>query len=516
MKRVLLLTAIIFSMATAAFAGDKPSYNIKIRIKGLKDTMAYLAHYMGDNTYLADSARMDSKGWVTFKRDTALECGIYMIAVNRVKLFEFVVSETDFTLETDTANYMMSMKVKGSKENEIFFEFNQYTYKIGMEEEELKKRAKDWLNDPTKRDTVTKINERIKNIPREVYAYRTEFMKRYPNAVLTQLFLAMTEPDVPDAPIGADSNWQYYYYRDHYWDNVNFTSGCVLRTPVFQSKLNRFLEKVTVQHPDSLYAAAVSVIEKARPNKEAFRFTLVHIMNKYQNSQYICMDGVAIRLAAKYYNFNDCYWLDSTEIIRTRSNAESYLPSLCFMQAPELEMFDSTLQRKINKIVDRDTNEDVRARNLGILLSKEKTTNLYDVKADYTVLVFWDPDCGHCKKEMPIIKGFYDTVKARGVEVYAVGVEQDLEKWVQYIRDNQLKWINVTDVWNISQFRKYYNLTSTPQIFLLDKNKMIMAKRLGAEQLKEVLYNELKLPYTAPPKKDGEKDGHSPDDGHGH
>ena len=32
------------------------------------------------------------------------------------------------------------------------------------------------------------------------------------------------------------------------------------------------------------------------------------------------------------------------------------------------------------------------------LLSKK---HLSDVKADYTILVFWDVDCGHCQKEIP-------------------------------------------------------------------------------------------------------------------
>jgi thiol-disulfide isomerase/thioredoxin len=518
MKRLLLLTAVFLSIASAAFAGggDKPHYNIKIKIKGLKDTMVQLAYYMGDNTYLIDSARMDSKGVVVFSRDTTLDCGIYLLAVNKAKMFEFIVSETDFSLETDTSNIMMNMKVKGSKQNELFFEFNQHTYKIGLEEERMKKQAQEWALDLSKKDTLAKLNEAIKNIPQQVYNYRTEFMKNNPDAVLTTLFNALTEPQVPEAPKDAngniiDSNWQYAYYIDHYWDNVNFASGCILRTPVYHTKLMRYMEKATFQHPDSLYQSAVKVIEKTRADKETFRYTVMKLVNKYTESPYICMDGIPVRLAVKYYTYKDCFWLDSTEIARTRANAESYLPTLCYLQAPPLKMYDSTLERKIDKIIETDTNEQSRGIKLGILLNQEKSTNLYDVKAKYTVVVFWDPDCGHCKKEMPVIKSFYDSVKPLGVEVYAVGVEQDAKKWIQYIRDNQLKWINVTDSWNLSDFRKYYNINSTPQIFLLDKDKKIIAKRLGAEQLKEILYHELGLPYTAPPKKDGDKD-----DGHGH
>lgn len=521
MKRLLLLFSISFlflAHGNNAIAGNTPGYNIKIKLKGLKDTTVYLANYLGKDTYLVDSARLNSKGVGVFKRDTTLGCGIYMLAIGRVKLFEFVVSETNFELETDTADYLMSMKVKDSKENDIFFEFQQHAYRASVEENTLQQVARQWAADPTRQDSVKKIQEKLKKIPQEMYEYRLDFMKRYPNAVLTQIFNSMREPEVPDAPKDEngniiDSNWQFFWYKNHYWDNVNFESGCVLRSPVFHNKLERYIDKLTIQHPDSIYNSAVAIIDKTLANKEMFRYTLIWIMNKYEKSKYICMDAVPVRLAMRYYTKEHCFWLDTTEIMRTRSNAESFLPTLCNLFAPELRMYDSTLQRKIDKIVDEVKDEDKRANDLGFLLSREKTVNLYDINAKYTILVFWDPDCGHCKKEMPIIRDFYDTVKKYNVEVYAVGVEQETQRWIDYIRDNKMNWINVADSWNISGFRKSYNINSTPQIFLLDENKKIIAKRLGAEQLKQILYDELGLHYVAPPKKDGEDDDH---EGHGH
>lgn len=524
MKRLLLPSLLVLTMTLQAFADKGPAYNIKIKIDGLRDTMVYIAHYMGDNTYLADSVRCDKKGLAVFKRDTALECGIYMVAVNRIKLFEFIVSEQEFSLETDTADFIMHMKIKNSKENEIFFEFQKFTTNLGIEEVVLRKNLDLWKDDKSKKDTIEKINAYIKGIPAQVYNYRLDFIKKYPNSVIGQVFLSIKEPDVPPAPTDSlgnilDSNWQYRYYLEHFWDNVNFTSGCVVRSPVFQPKLTLYMDKVTIQHPDSVFNSCSRVLDRAKANKEVYRFTLQHLMTKYEKSQFICMDAVPVRLAIKYYTYKDCWWLDSTTIYRTRANAETYLPTLCNLYAPPLEMYDSNLQRKISKIVDTDTNETTRGYKLGELLEleKKKIVRMYDLKTDYTVVIFWDPDCGHCKKELPVIKQFYDTVKARGVEVYAIGVEQDVEKWIQYVRDNQLKWINVTDPYNLSRFRSSYNINSTPQIFLLDKEKKIIAKRLGAEQLKEILYKDLGIPYTAPPSdKKGEDGTHDEHDGHGH
>ena len=511
MKKVFLLIALFFTAALAAFSADKPEYNIKIRIKGLKDTMVYMAYYMGEATYMHDSARMDSKGWVEFKRDTVLECGIYLIAVNRVKLFEFVVSEQQFTLETDTANYITNMKVKGSKNNDVFYDWQKYVYSVEVEETSLKETLEKIQGNPAMADSARKISERIKQIPTTVYNYRKELIKNNPGMVLTQMFNFLSDPEIPPT---VDSASRFYYYRDHYWDNMDFTSACILRSPVYKGKLMRYFDNLFPQHPDSLWEAADKLVSKTLANKELFRYTLGTIINKYAESKLICMDGVAVRLTYKYYTKDNVFWLDTVETNRQRSNAESFMPTLCNLPAPPLMMYDTTLQRKVNKIVDSDTNEITRGDKLYRLLQKEKTTDLYDVKAEYTILVFWDPDCGHCKKEMPIIKKLYDTVKSMGVQTYAVCVEQDFENFVKYIREHKLDWINVSDIYNMTGFRKSYNLNSTPQIFLLDKNKRIMYKRLSAEQLKEILYHELKLPYTPPAEKPDES--HSPDDGHGH
>ncbi len=525
MKRIVLflsLSLFLLSFQNNAIAGKGDlHYKVKVKIKGVSDTMLYLANYLGNQTYLVDSTMVNKKGVAVFERDTVLDCGIYMVALGRTKLFEFVVSEQEFTLETDAKDYMANMKVKGSKENEIFFEFQQYAYSLGVEENKYRQLLEMWGKDPARADTVAKINAYLKTIPKQMYDFREKFVKKYPNAILTQIFNAMREPKVPDPPKDEngniiDSNWQYFWYKDHYWDNVNFTSGCVLRSPVYQGRLDRYMEKLTVQQPDSILASAITIIDKTLVNKEMFRFTLVRIMSKYEKSKFICMDAVPVQLALKYYTYDRCFWLDSAEIYRTRANAESYLPVLCNRYAPQVGMYDSILQKKIDYIVETDSNEQRRGERLGKLLRDEKShiKNLYDIKAPYTVLVFWDPDCGHCKKEMPIINGFYDKVKTYGVEVYSACVEQDTKAWLKYISENNHKWISVTDSWNISGFRKSYNINSTPQIFLLDKDKKIIAKRLGAEQLKEILFNELKIEYTPPPKKEGDdKDDHS---GHGH
>ena len=93
---------------------------------------------------------------------------------------------------------------------------------------------------------------------------------------------------------------------------------------------------------------------------------------------------------------------------------------------------------------------------------------------------------------MPKLKEFYDNWKDKGVEVYAVcgkTVKEDgMVQCAEFILEKEMTgWINVVDPYYRTKFKTTYDIKSTPQIYLLDKNKEILSKRLGVEQIEEVL-----------------------------
>lgn len=135
--------------------------------------------------------------------------------------------------------------------------------------------------------------------------------------------------------------------------------------------------------------------------------------------------------------------------------------------------------------------------------------DFYSLKSDYTILYFWDPECGHCKKITPKLQTLYEKkFRERNVEIYAIGkaVGDEFEKWKKFIRDNNLEFINVavTDklykaaMEDARPFMKYttleslnyqqtYDIYATPKVFILDKNKKIIGKSLSVSQLEEML-----------------------------
>jgi peroxiredoxin len=295
-------------------------------------------------------------------------------------------------------------------------------------------------------------------------------MKEHPTSFLAKIFRTSQDPDVPEAPIlpngKKDSTFAYKYFKAHFFDGVDFSDARLLRTPLIYNKYKQYLEKLTYQIPDSIAEACIYIIEKAKANKEVFKYTVVYTTSTYESSKIMGMDAVFVRLVEEYYNTGQAFWADSTLMFKISDRARVLKPLLLGKKAPNLLLYDD----------------------------KNQLQPLWGVKAKYTVLCFWDPDCSHCKKTVPQLGEIYHkSLKAKGFEVYGVCTETEGAKWHKFIEDNKLDWINVADLELHNTFRSVYDISSTPVIYILNEKKEIIAKKLGVEQIEEFTDNYMKM-----------------------
>lgn len=466
MKIQSTLLAILLSLVTSAGMAAE-AYSIKVKIKGLKNTECYLGNYFGDKQYIKDTVKVDENGRFEFTGKEKLPGGIYLVITKDKKYFETLITENQFfSLETDSTDFVGTMKVKGSEDNEQFYNYLQFIVKKQKQLEPLRKaleKSKD------NKDSVALLKKQMSALDKEVKDYKLNFIKEHPNKFLSKVFRASQEPEIPEAPKlpngKTDSTFAYRYYKAHFFDNVDFSDDRLIRTPVYHSKLEQYIKNLTYQIPDSINAAADFVVEKARAGKELFKYTVWWITNNYETSNIMGMDAVFVHMVEKYYTQDQAYWVDATQLYKIQDRAKTLKPILLGKQSPG--------------IVLKDT--------LG------KVHSLYSLKSKYTVLFFWDPDCGHCQKAVPKLVEFYEKFHPKGVEVFAVCTEVEADKWKKFIKEKNLKWINVADPKVETNFRHDFDITSTPQIFLLDEKKTIIAKKLDVEQLGDFMENHLKV-----------------------
>jgi hypothetical protein len=96
----------------------------------------------------------------------------------------------------------------------------------------------------------------------------------------------------------------------------------------------------------------------------------------------------------------------------------------------------------------------------------------------------------------------YDSMTNKNVEIYAVYTQGDWEGWKKRIAKDQFKFINVANAFGEDKFRAKYNIRTTPQIFILDENKNIRFKKIGAKDIPSTVQYLLEEQGVVPKKKE--------------
>ena len=497
MKKV-ILGSILAIAGFSAIKVNAQGYEIKVSIKNSKDSICLLTKYTWEQPYKVDTAQVDKNGNMTFKGKTALEKGIYSIYSPKkgALYFDFIVNESQkFSITTDTIGFYDKMKIVGPQENIEFMEFVKFMGSKNMERVNYEKEVKAKKT----ADSTKLITAKTTELFRDIKKYQDDYLAAKPNTYIATFIRLQNEPVVPNAPKGiaaADTAvWKYQYYKNHYWDGINLNDIGTLNTnKIFADRVKRYFDKVVIQHPDSLAKESDIFISKIGNNKETFKWVTHNLTYISESSKVMGMDAFFVYMVNKYYKTGQAFWLDEKQLEKVIKRANILEPLLLGKKAQDLALVDTAGIKTIKKLgIDKmETSEDLtKAYYANQDAIQKLLVNLYSIKADWTVLVFWDVDCGHCKKEIPVIQETYNKFKKEGksLEVFAVYTQHEYDKWKTYIKEQKLDWINVADAVHLNNLKEKYDIFSTPVIYLLDKNKVIQAKRIGAEQIEDVITN---------------------------
>lgn len=472
----------LFMFLLVAHAGFGAGHKIKFDIKDLNDSVVYIARYFGDNKYIKDTILVDGKSKFTYEGEEELPCGIYLLVrEKRNTYFEFLVNNQDFSIISDTSDFINKTRFENSPDNEKLYEYFQFAGKLSKKADQLRK-DKELASTEKNDEKIKKISDELAAIGKQMTDYKEDFLSQFPNNAMSVVFKLQKDPVFPDEILNDTSSLaerrKYDYYISHYWDNTPFESSCILRTPVFHHKLQQFFDKYIPQHYDSAIVYIDDLIAKTRVNDELFKYVVNYVSFKWESGKEkrMCWDKVFHHMAINYYMKGQCPWTDSVQLAKIESRANDLTYVLCGDQAVNLHM------KKYYPMP-------------GLYDTTGFMHELYKVPADLVIMWFWDSDCGHCKKQTPVLWETYNKYKAEGksIEVYAINVEQESEGYKKYLRENNYTWINVQDTGNFSQFRKYYDIYSTPVSYILDKNRKLIGKRLdptGVDNFLKQYYKE--------------------------
>lgn len=473
-----LLFAFIFFKA-----GLGQGYQITLKTPDFKTGITYLTYYMGSNFNVADSAAISNKGTAIFKGASKLPPGIYAIFFpgNRLRVEFLIDKEQVISVTADTTDLVYKTVVTGSKENILYDQYQKFASSKGKL---IQQERNEYAVSRTKEDSL--LHEKnYNNYNKQLNDYREGIIKNQPNSMMAALLKAMKEPPVPTRiPITKqDSLNNYYEYKNHYWDGITFMDDRIIRTPFFLRKLERYYREVLSPAPDSIIRDVDYKLLLARSAPEMYKFLLNWFTDEYINPKYMGQDAVFVHLFEKYHSKGISKWLNESQIDAISRRAYMVMSNLIGDKAADLDMLDVA----------------------------GNPQSLYAVSADYTVVCFWDPNCGHCKEVVPRLDSIYKASwKQHNVKMFGVltpdGKVDIKPEWLSFINSHKMNdWVNVyqtkeAEEKNIAEqrpsFRQLYDVSMTPTLFLLDKEKRIIAKKLTWEQMNDLLEVKWKTPSS--------------------
>jgi hypothetical protein len=409
------VTALLLLLSTFLLAQN--GYEIKVTLKPFKNQYVYLGHYYGKQLPIIDSVKLDATSTGIFKGPKKLGGGIYLVGYpDRSNKFEMLIgNEQRFSVVADTAA-LDKISFTGSAENTSFKAYQSFMLNNGRLLDDLyRQRA-----GSSERDSL-QLTARIDSISKRVSAYRVNIITKEPNSLLTALLKAMKEPEVPNNPEAQkrDSLYAWRYFKSHYWDGINLWDDRLTRTPFFDSKVDKYFEQLVYPAADSVIKEIDWMMGFASASDEMQKFLLLKFVNRYLNQRYMWEDAVFVHLFEKFFAQKTYPWItdQGRKIITDR--AYSLMANIMGSPAAEIELPDST----------------------------GKNRNLYSVAAPYTVVVIYDPTCGHCKETLPKLDSLYTAKwKAMGVKLYSLAKETEGKRsdWFEFMKKSGMKeWVNV-------------------------------------------------------------------------
>lgn len=457
-----LLFVLLLGLTTAWTLNAQTGYAIEAEIKGYEEEELYLGYYYGNKQYLVDTAQAKG-GKFLFEGDEPLEPGVYLVVMAPDNsFFQILVAENEqqFAFRTTKEEPSANMKLDYAPDNKLFYEYMQFLDK--------QKPAAEAIGKAMEAATSEKEKKRLENkrakLDEEVRQYQEALIAEYPETLTAAIIKANLPLEMPEFE-GTEEEVQlkrWRYTQKHYFDHIDLGDPRMLRTPFLFQRVDHFVNKLHVQHPDTIAEAVAYVLEKMKPAEENFKFYLIHFLNEAAKSKMVGMDAAYVQIVEQYYATGQAPWTDEEQLEKIIDNAKALKPLLIGKIAPDIQ-----LQTK-----------------------EGAPKSLHGIESPYTILYFWRYDCGHCKKSTPHIKDFYEKYKDKGVKMVAVCTKftDEIEGCWDYIEEKEIgDWLHLVDPYHRSRYMKVYNIKTTPQIYILDRNKEILSKRIGAEQLEEVM-----------------------------
>ncbi len=460
--------------------------HLKIEIENYEGKEVYLVKYVGDQAYIKDTLLAETSGQFIYKSEEKLKSGIYYIVIPPKNEFvEILLTEEEqqYTLQMDHTRLTEDREFVNAPQNSMLQNYRLFMEGKSDTHKSIVGTPKEGEEKPT---LAEKQQNQLTALRKEVKTFQKELIEKHPQSLAATIIKTQIEPDYPDFDGNETERQQqkFWYTKAHFFEP--FTSDSRLfSSNLFFQKVEQYFERYTAIQPDSINQSIDQVLGLVNNDEEAFRFYYLKFLNEYLQSSYVGMDAVVVHLVKHYMKKGKADFIAADKRKELIAKASRWETLLIGKTAPAFRSYHLDVEGTLLHKNEEDPNQ--RFKLSGLL-------DLHNLESPFTLLVFWSPTCGHCKKTMPELVKFHQEYKAKGLEVVAV-CDKETEEYpgcAQAIKDwDAIHWINTVDPSN--NFRFLFYVDETPKMFLLDHKKEILLKgNLKLDSLGPILEDFMK------------------------
>ncbi|RJP73102.1 MAG: TlpA family protein disulfide reductase [Ignavibacteriales bacterium] len=430
---------------------------VDLIIKGSNTVNAKLYSMQGEKTFFVDSIKSTTKDQFNYSFDpTKHHSGIYRLSLSNNKWIDFVYDNEEINIKTTANNIFDSLVINRSESNKLFYSFiklnKAYKTKTELLQLILARYPKDDNYYKTTQQKLVQLQkEYLEFVNNESQKNTASFIAKY---------IKSSQLPVVDITLPVDK--QLASLKSRSLDKVDFNNAELIYSDAFTNKTIEYLTYYrNPQLPKELLekefmVAVDTILNKAKVHQLVYQHIVDYLIDGFKKFGF---DKIIDYIVDNYVIKDDLCLDEKTEgMIQKRIDQAKYFK--IGSTVPDIILPDSS----------------------------DNLITLNEIKTDKTLVIFYASWCPHCKETLPQIFALYKKQIEKKFEVYAISLDNKRKDWLSFINANCPNWINVCDLkgWDGKAANDYY-IYATPTMFLLDKDKKILAKPTVFEEVKRAL-----------------------------
>lgn len=268
---------------------------------------------------------------------------------------------------------------------------------------------------------------------------------------------------LPEIPAILTTNEQRtHFLATHYWSNYPFADTTLLNSSFdFEQVWANYVNLLLCVETKTAVASLKKTLSEASENKQVFmQFTAMSEKYLYDPNSPTRKEELYIPVLESMLNSTI---LTDTEKMRPQN------------------LLELALKNRVGK----------RALNFTFTQPSGQTRTLYSVQGNYTLLLFYEPDCHSCKQAIGELQQFktINMYTQNGIlKILAIYAdEEEMEIWKNQLPSMPRQWIVGYDNGMIIKSNNLYDLKASPTLYLLDKKKNVLLKDTSTSLIEKYL-----------------------------